>query len=387
MSTLTHLQRIRQEMPATTAHVYLNTGTFGPLSERVIQAMQARVQDEWQNGRVGMTFFENMMTSYSNARRRVANLLHADEQEIVLTHNTGEGMNVISYGIDWHADDEVITTNHEHINALGPLYQIRDRFGVKIRIADLGKSAERPLVETIQEHVTPRTRLIDVSHVTWTTGTVLDIRALGYFGRERNIPTLIDGAQSAGNIPVDVKDLNVDFYAIPIQKWLCGPDGAGSLYVRREAMHYVTPTYVGYLSIKHEPDIEWELHGHAQRFEPGGHQSAAIAGIDAALTWLEESVGYPWLFERISTLQTYAYQALKDIPGLTILTPVAGASGILTFTLQGQDDSEVVTTLREKHNIHIRNIPSIKALRISTGFYNSEEDIDALVSVLRTLSI
>ena len=385
MSTLTHLQRIRQEMPATTAHIYLNTGTFGPLSTRVIQAMNMRVQDEWQNGRLGTAFFADMMATYTNARRRVGNLLHADEQEIVLTHNTGEGMNVISYGINWHTGDEVITTNHEHINALGPLYQIRDRIGINIRIADLGISAERPLVEAIQELVTPRTRLIDVSHVTWTTGTVLDIQALGSFGRERNIPTLIDGAQSAGNIPVDVKDLGVDFYAIPIQKWLCGPDGAGSLYIRREAMHYITPTYVGYLSIKHEPDIEWELHGHAQRFEPGGHQSAAIAGIDATLTWLEESVGYTWIFEHISALQAYAYRALKEIPGLTILTPVAGASGILTFTLQGHDDSEVVAVLRDKYNIYIRNIPSIKALRISTGFYNTEEDVDTLVSALRQI--
>lgn len=385
MSTMTQLQHIRQEMPATTEHIYLNTGTFGPLPARVIQAMQASVQDEWQNGRLGTRFFENMTASYSKARRRVGNLLHADEQEIVLTHNTGEGMNVISYGIDWHPGDEVITTNHEHINALGPLYQIRDRFGIKIRIADLGKSAERPLVEAIQELVTPRTRLIDVSHVTWTTGTVLDIQALGHFGRERNIPTLIDGAQSAGNIPVDVKALNIDFYAIPIQKWLCGPDGAGSLYIRREAMHYVAPTYVGYLSTKHEPSVEWALHGHAQRFEPGGHQSAAVAGIDAALTWLEESVGYPWLFERISTLQAYAYQALKAIPGLTILTPVAGASGILTFTLQGHDDAEVVTALREQHNIYIRNIPPMKALRVSTGFYNSEEDIDTLVHALQQI--
>jgi len=385
LSTLTQLQRIRQEMPATTAHIYLNTGTFGPLSTVAIQAMNKRMQDEWQDGRQGMAFFESMLANYSNARRRVGNLLHADEQEIVLTHNTGEGMNVISYGIDWHAGDEVITTNHEHINALAPLYQIRDRFGITIRTADLGKSAERPLVEAIQELVTPRTRLIDVSHVTWTTGTVLDIKALGNFGREQNIPTLIDGAQSAGNIPVDVKDLNIDFYAIPIQKWLCGPDGTGSLYIRREAMRYVMPTYVGFLSTRHEPNVEWELHGHAQRFEPGGHQSAAVAGIDATLTWLEESVGYAWIFERISTLQAYAYQALKEIPGLTILTPTAGASGILTFTLQGHDDSEMVTTLRDKYNIYIRNIPSIKALRISTGFYNTEEDIDTLVRALRQL--
>jgi L-cysteine/cystine lyase len=372
-------------MPATTSHIYLNTGTFGPLSTSVRQAMQQCAQNEWQHGRLGIKFFENMVATYSNARRRVGKLLNADEQEVALTRNTGEGMNIISHGINWHAGDEVITTNHEHLNALGPLYQVRDRFGITIRVADLGASAERPVIDAIQELVTPRTRLIDVSHVTWTTGTVLDIQALGHFGREKHIPTLIDGAQSAGNIPVDVKALDIDFYAIPLQKWLCGPDGAGSLYIRREAMHYVQPTYVGYLSTKHEPDIEWALHGHAQRFEPGGHQSEAIAGVNAALTWLEESVGYDWLFKYISTIQTYAYHALKDIPGLMILTPKPGASGILTFTLEGHDDSAMVTELREKYNIYIRNIPSIKALRVSTGFYTSEEDIDALANALRQM--
>jgi L-cysteine/cystine lyase len=385
LSDLTHLQRIRQQMPATTAHIYLNTGTFGPLPDCVVQAMQERIQDEWQNGRLGAAGYEAIGTIYGNARSSVARLLNANADEIALTDNTGEGLNIISYGIQWHEGDEVITTNHEHINLLGPLYQLRDRYGIVIRFADIGPIAEQPVLKAIADLVTPHTRLISISHVTWTTGAVLNISEVAYMGREWGIPVLIDGAQSAGVIPVDVKALGVDFYAIPMQKWLCGPDGTGALYVRKDALRYVSPTYVGYMSIKHEEGTEWELLENAQRFEVGGRQTAAIAGQAAVLNWLEETVGHQWLFERIASLSAYAYKALKEVPGLTMLTPQLGESGLVAFKLEGRDDAEIVTYLRDKHNMYIRNIPSTKSLRISTGFYNTEEEIDQLVAALREM--
>jgi len=204
-------------------------------------------------------------------------------------------------------------------------------------------------------------------------------------GREWGIPVLIDGAQSAGAIPIDVKALGVDFYAIPMQKWLCGPDGTGALYVRKNMLKLVSPTYVGYWSIKHEEGLEWELLESAQRFEVGGRQTAAIAGQAAVLNWLEQTVGHQWLFERIVSLSAYAYKALREVPGLTILTPRPGESGLVSFTLEGRDDAEIVTYLRDKYNMYIRNIPTTKSLRISTGFYNTEEEIDKLIIALKEM--
>lgn len=382
MTEATHLQSIRQQLPATTSHIYLNAGTFGPLPTCVVQAIQSRIEDEWQHGRLGSAAFEGIINSSQQARQHVARLLNAEESEIALTDNTGEGLNIISHGLNWHEGDEVITTNHEHISALAPLYQLRDRFGIVIRFADLGPKADRPVLEAVQELVGERTRLIVLSHVTWTTGAVLDILTVARMGRARNIPVLIDGAQSAGAIPIDVKVLEVDFYAIPMQKWLCGPDGTGALYVSQQAHRYVNSTYVGYWSIKHEEGVEWLLHDTAQRFEVGGRQTAAIAGQCAVLNWLENEVGYPWLFERISHLHAYAYQALQSVPGLTMLTPRPGASGLIAFKLEGLDDHEVVQQLQERYNIYTRNIPSTHALRVSTGFYNTEEEIDTLLKAL-----
>lgn len=385
MPDLTHVERIRQQLPATISHIYLNTGTFGPLPDCVAQAMQVCIQNDWQNGRLGVAAFETIGTIYSNARSRVATLLNADVEEIALTDNTGEGLNIISYGLNWREGDEVITTNHEHISLLAPLYQLRDRYGIVIRFADIGPTAEQPVLKAIADLVTPRTRLISISHVTWTTGAVLNISEVAYMGREWGIPVLIDGAQSAGAISIDVKALGVDFYAIPMQKWLCGPDGTGALYVRKEMFHLVSPTYVGYWSIKHEEDFEWELLESAQRFEVGGRQTAAIAGQAAVLNWLEQTVGHKWLFERIVSLSDYAYKVLKEVPGLSILTPRPGESGLVSFTLEGRDDTEVVTHLRDTHNMFIRNIPSTKSLRISTGFYNTEEEIDKLADALKEM--
>ncbi|GAC1620807.1 MAG: aminotransferase class V-fold PLP-dependent enzyme [Ktedonobacteraceae bacterium] len=382
VTNLSYIQRIRQEMPAATSRIYLNNGTFGPMPTHVVQAMQERLQYELQNGRLGTEAFEKMKGVYVEARTRVAHLLNADVQEIALTDSTGDGMNIVSYGLNWREGDEVITTNHEHISALAPLYQLRDRYGIVIRIADLGPRADRPALEVIEPLVTARTRMIVVSHVTWTTGVVLDVAAITRFGHEHGIPVLIDGAQSAGDIPIDVKALGVDFYAIPMQKWLCGPDGTGALYVNRESQHYITPTYVGYWSVKHEPGIEWEFEDFAQRFELGGRQTAALAGQATVLKWMAESVGYEWLFERIKTLSTYTYNALKQIPTIKLLTPQAGTSGLISFTLGEIDVAEVVQKLHDEHNIYIRNIPSNNSLRVSTGFYNTEEEIDTLVEAL-----
>src|SRR5258708_38147692 len=132
---LTQIQYIRQEMPATTAHIYLNTGTFGPLPAVAIQAMQDHLQAEWRDGRLGAAGFESMANIYKNARSSVARLLNADADEISLTDNTGEGLNIISYGLNWHEGDKASTTNHEHFSALAPLAQLRDPYCIIIPFA------------------------------------------------------------------------------------------------------------------------------------------------------------------------------------------------------------------------------------------------------------
>lgn len=377
------LQAIREAMPATTAHTYLNTGTFGPLPRCVIEAMQERLQEEWREGRLGAEAHAALLGHYREARQRSAELLHADIEEIALTDNTGEGLNIIAFGLNWREGDEVITTNHEHISALAPLYQLRERYGIRLRIADLGERGERPAEEEIARLITPRTRLIVLSHVSFMTGARFDVSAVTALGRRHGLPVLVDGAQAAGAIAVDVQELDVDFYAFPMQKWLCGPDGTGGLYVRRTALGQVQSTYVGYYSLKHEHSGVWQLQETAQRFELGGRQTAALVGQSRVLRWLAEEVGHRWLQERIASLNRYAAELLSEVPGVTILTPQPGASGLLSFTFARAEPEAVVQRLAEEHNVLIRSIHERQALRLSTGFYNTEEELERVAAILR----
>nr|BBH91857.1 cysteine lyase [Thermogemmatispora argillosa] len=385
-SGVQRLQAIREAMPATTAHTYLNTGTFGPLPRCVVEAMHERLQEEWHQGRLGAEAQASLLACYREARQRCATLLNASEEEIALTDNTGEGLNIIAFGLNWREGDEVITTNHEHISALAPLYQLRDRYGIRLRIADLGERGERSAVEEIARLITPRTRLIVLSHVSYMTGARFDVSAVTALGRRHGVPVLIDGAQAAGAIAVDVQALDVDFYAFPMHKWLCGPDGTGGLYVRRTALSQVQSTYVGYYSLKHEQSGAWELHETAQRFELGGRQTAALVGQSRVLRWLAEEVGHHWLQERIAALNRYAADLLSDVPGVRILTPQPGASGLLSLTFERAEPETVVRRLAQEHNVLIRSIPERQALRLSTGFYNTEEELERVAGILRAWS-
>jgi L-cysteine/cystine lyase len=237
---------------------------------------------------------------------------------------------------------------------------------------------ERPTEEAIAEMITPRTRLIVLSHVSFMNGAILDVQAVAELAHRSNILVLVDGAQSAGAIPIDVKSLGIDFFAFPMQKWLCGPDGTGALYVSREALNRLHPTYVGWCLLKFEKD-GWAFHDSAQRFELGARQTAAVAGQIASFRWLEETITYQWIFERIASLNTYACQALNTLSGLTVLTPHPGSSGLLTFALANCDAEILARRFQSEHDIYVRTVHEQNAIRISTGFYNTEEGRNILI--------
>lgn len=383
LTSLTNVADIRQELPWTKDHIYLNTATFGPLPRCVPEAMGAWLQKEWSVGRLGMQTYEEIGKLYAEARSQIARLLNADSGEIALTENTGEGIGIICHGFNWQPGDEVIITNHEHISVHFLLRHLSNRYGINVRVADLGTGGERPAEEAIASLITSRTRLIVISHVSFMTGAILDVQAVTTLAHHSDILVLVDGAQAAGVIPLNVKALGVDFYVFPMQKWLCGPDGTGALYVRHEVLEQVQPTYVGWCLLKFEAGGKFGFHDSAQRFELGARQTAAIAGQISSLRWLEETIGYPWIFERISSLNSYAYSVLQDLPNLTILTPHPGSSGVLAFQLDGQDAEPVVRWLQQEHNIHLRSVFEHNSLRVSTGFYNTEKELDDLAQVLR----
>src|ERR671921_1964773 len=189
--------------------VYLNSGGSGPPSRATIRAM--RKADDLCSGPAyleGADFYAHQGATYGRAREAAARLTGVNPDYIALTQSTTHGMNLGAFALDWEADDEVVSSRSEHPGCLVPLHALEKRYGVRLKLVEPPITAEK-----VEREMTPRTRLVAISHVDWTTGEVLPLEKLSALARDRDALTLVDGAQSVGNIPVDIPATGVDMYA------------------------------------------------------------------------------------------------------------------------------------------------------------------------------
>jgi L-cysteine/cystine lyase len=197
----------------------------------------------------------------------------------------------------------------------------------------------------------------------------------------------VDGAQSAGAIPLDLHALDVDFYAIPGQKWLCGPEGMGALYVRRARQSELAPTYMGYASMGTDGGVDFSGYympaSSARRYEIGSIHWPALAGMRASLAWLQDELGMAWVYERVTIMTRRCREILAELPGATVHTP-ANHAGLTAFTVDGLDPASTPTGLAEM-GILIRSVREPDLLRVSTGFFTDEEDLQRLAEGLQAL--
>jgi L-cysteine/cystine lyase len=255
-----------------------------------------------------------------------------------------------------------------------------------LRLVEAGGDADT-IVEAVTAALSSRTRLVILSHVTFTTGAVLPVQAITEAAHRQGALVAVDGAQAVGAIPVDVHALGVDFYAAPGQKWLCGPEGVGALYVRRERLTALAPTFVGFFSIR---DVDaMDLTGNflpapdARRYEQSSVYWPALYGMRESLRWLDEEVGWPWLFAQTTAITERCRAMLSALPGVTLHT--AAARGPLTaFSLAGHEAQATALQLIEQ-GIIIRSIPHYNWLRVATGFFTTDDDLAHLRDALLAL--
>lgn len=375
---------IRAAMPAAEKMVYLNTGTNGPMPRPAYDALVEGAREDFEAGRAGYAKFEHMFATQRQTRAAMARLLGCADAEIALTHNTTEGMNIALHGLGWQPGDEVITASTEHPGGLHPLYVLAHRFGVKLRMTRIGAPDVDPVAE-LQAHLTTRTRAVMLSHVSWTSGMVLPMRALSDLAHAAGALMICDAAQSCGMVPANVYELGVDAYACSGQKWLCGPDGTGALFIRRDRLGDVHQTYAGYPAFSAS-----DLNGYfvpnasAQRYEAATIYPPSVAGLGASLHWIAESVGWEWAHQRIARLGRLCYDTLAALPGVSMHTPKDAMAGLVHFTVEGVAPEDLTKRLAER-NIVIRHTPHPSANRVSTGFYTSEEDIATLAREIEDL--
>ena len=345
----------RSQFPVLEHTAYLNAGTNGPLAQSTLEAIVDATERDARAGRGGKAYIERMLELRVDARRGFAEVLGVDPEHVALVESTTRGCATVLAGLGLTSENEVITTDQEHFGLTGPLFAT----GARIVMVDADEDA-------LLAAITPRSRLIATSHVLWTTGRLLDIHRLK---RESGLPLLIDGAQSAGAIRVDVGE--IDYYTVSAQKWLCGPDPSGALYVRDpESARVKTPSYFAQES--YELTGEFVPKASAARFDGGWTGVPALSGIVAAL-----ATHPPWRYERSAEMAARCAELLA--PHVEVVTP-PGNSNLVSFRPPG-DPEALVASLHER-GVVVRELPGRNLVRASCGWWTNEDDLQRLVAGL-----
>ncbi len=344
-------EEIRAAFPVLEQYAYLNAGTNGPLPRVAAEAMIAEQLVDVAQGRGGEPYFSRALGMRDEVRAKLAALLGVEPTQVALTRSTTDGCNIVLAGLELGPDDEVVTTDVEHFGLIGPLHASGARI---VTAAEDG----------ILEAVTDRTRLIAISHVSWVTGNSLDP---AHIKAETGLPVLVDGAQSAGVIPVEAGA--VDYYAVSCQKWLCGPDVTGALVVARpDDLPVALPSY--FAQSEHQPDGSYAAREGAERFDSGWIGTPSLAGLSAAL-----DVAPEWRFDRVAEMAAKCRTALGE--RFEVLTKPDQA-GLVTFR-PTSDPTELVEQLRNE-GVIVRELPGRNLIRVSCGYWTSDDDLDRLLA-------
>ena len=351
----------RAEFPVLKRLAYLNAGTNGPLARGTVEAMAAQDRADLEKGRGGSAYFERALELRDEVRAKLAAAVGVSVETLSLATSTTNGCNIVLAGLGLTADDEVVTTDGEHFGLLGALAVSPAR----VRMAKVRELAPEDAFDVLLAEVTPRTRLIAVSQVSWMSGNRLPALELK---EATGLPLLVDGAQSAGAIAVDAT--RFDFYAFSCQKWLCGPDVTGGLVVANpELLEITAPSY---LSQESYEVLDFVPRAGAARFDPGWTPPPSLAGLSAALDLAPEG-----RFERAAQMAARCRELLAE--RFEVVT-APQQSTLVSFRVKG-DSADLVKRLYEQ-GVVVRDVPKLGWIRVSCGWWTNEDDLARLLAGL-----
>lgn len=362
-SRLRRLPHLRAQFPVFEQTAYLNAGTCGPVPSAARSAL-AQVYDLGERDGRRMPYFERMQGLQAQQRAGYAQVLGAPVEDVALVTSASDGMVRVIGGLELGRGDEILTSDAEHPGLLGPLIAARARSGVTVRAV--------PLADVPGE-VRPNTKLVACSHVGWLRGDVVPDLS----GVPADVPVLLDGAQSAGAIPVDVEQLGVEFYAGAGQKWMCGPVGTGMLYVAPEwqdRLAPIGPTYMSFADPKGPAD-DWSLHSGARRHDTPvlapELSAAAVSAHD-----LLESYGWDRVHARARDLAAAFADKLTE-SGRTV-----AERGPATLVSWEEADTASALQRLNAAGVAVRDLPGTNLLRASVGAWNDLSDLERLLGAL-----
>jgi L-cysteine/cystine lyase len=370
---------LRNAIPATSSMTYLNTGWAGPSPARVIERMRSTAEHESAIGPAspdGLAFGREIE---AEAKANAARLLHVSVDDVLLTHGTTEGVNVVLNGLAWEPGDALLISDLEHPGVKAPSAVVEEQRGAAINRAVIPPNASvDEALTAIRAALTPATKLIAISHVMFTTGLRLPAGEIVRMAHDVGALVLFDGAQTGGHIALDLTAMDVDFYTISGQKWLMGPTGSGALYVNPARTGSLTPLFT--------------RAGLDSRTGLAMHSLASLGVVDRAgfaeALAIHDELGDGAVEQRTHALATRLRDGMAAISGVTINGPMGGetATAITAITVDGWEPEPLFEALWAQYRVAARNVLFPPGLRFCTGSFNNEDDVDAAVAAVRELA-
>lgn len=395
------IDRIRADFPILSRQVngkplvYLDNGASAQKPQAVIDAVTQGYAMEYANVHRGLHYLSNLATEkYEAVRGKVARFLNAgSEDEIIFTTGTTEGINLISYA--WAAPrlqpgDEIVLSVMEHHANIVPWHFLRERQGVVLKWVDCDLNGDLD-PQAVIDAIGPKTRLVAITQMSNVTGTVVDVAAICAAARARGVPVLVDGSQGAVHMPVDVQVMGCDFYAITGHK-LYGPSGSGAIYVSAARQAEMRPFLGGGDMIREVSKDAVSYADPPMKFEAGTPGIVQQIGLGVALDYLT-ALGMENIAAHERALRDYARARLGGLNWLNVQGNSAGKGAIFSFTLDGPAHAHDISTVLDKRGIAVRagthcamplmaHFGVSATCRASFALYNTEAEVDALVSAL-----
>ncbi len=354
---------LRAEYPVLERVAYMNAGTDGPLAAAAVRAAQEELEGALTEGRA-TSHFERRFALQDELRSGYARVMGCTPADVALMTSTSEGIGAVLAGMDLGPGDEIVSSDQEHPGVVGPLKAARDR-GVEVRLVPFGELADA---------VRATTTLVVCSHVGWVSGELAP-PALA----DVDVPVILDGAQGSGAVRVDVRELNCAAYAAAGQKWLCGADGTGMLYVAPEWRERIRPVAPSYLSFEdNTKGLDSPYMDDARRYDTPSLSRESVALSLAALQVLERH-GLDEVHERAATLAAELARRLTDA-GRTV-----APRGESTLVSWEDPEPEAARDRLAEAGVVVRFLPGTSLVRASVGAWNDERDLERLLSGLPDL--
>ncbi|WP_255366882.1 aminotransferase class V-fold PLP-dependent enzyme [Mucilaginibacter sp. OK268] len=381
--------QLRAETKGTTERIHFNNAGSSLPPDVVVETVISYLQEEATHG--GYETEDKYAKEMEHTYDLIAKLINANRDEVAVMENASMAWGLAFNGIVFNAGDEIITSEMEYLSNLMGFINVQKTRGVKLMVIPTDEQGNFSM-QALENAISPRTKLIAITHIASTAGTIIPVVEIGKIARKHQILYLVDACQSVGQLPVDVKEIGCDMLAVTGRKYLRAPRGTGFLYVRKEVQDKLKLILMDGFTAEWVTEDDYEIRNDCRRFELTEKNRAVFLGLSKAVEYIL-NIGVQRTWPRIQQLATSMRGQLEGIEGVTVHDKGDQQCGIITFSVRGMDSATVKSKMAENRiNVSIGKAKSTliymnryqlsSVVRASVHYYNTEEEIDAMCRVL-----